>query len=219
MTDDEDFARIVVPSSAYPYLQMQRGAISDLRGDASTWLTQYVNTILGEFRCIEPYLPATCDAVLDVGSGLGGIDILLQRHYGDSCHVTLLDGADDAPMVQSHAKTFNHMGVARNFLAANGVVNVHCVDANAGVLRAPSFFDLVVSFKSWCFHVEPRRYIDFVRTNSIPGGQTKVIVDMRRRDKEQARFYDWHAQMSAAFRHVALIYQGPKVETHLWETP
>jgi len=217
--EDDGFYRIVVPMAAYPYLQMQRGAISDFQMDESQWLQRYVDMIRGEFNCIEPYLPPTCDAILDVGSGLGGIDILLQRHYGEACQVTLLDGADDAPMVESHAKTFNHMGVARDFLAANHVGNVHCVDANAAVLHAPSYFDLVVSFKSWCFHVEPKRYVDFVRSNSIPGGGTKVIVDMRHRGREPDRHREWWTQMSAAFRHVSWIYDGPKVETHLWETP
>jgi SAM-dependent methyltransferase len=216
---NEEAESIMIPADAYPYLQMQRGAISDLRADdQALWLQRYADSIRGEFRCIEPYLPTACDAVLDVGSGLGGINILLQRHYGDRCEITLLDGAADAPMVESHAKTFNHMGVARNFLALNGVTKVHCLDANSSELRAPSFFDLVISFKSWCFHIEPERYLDFVWRHSIAGGGTRIIVDMRHRDREPERHYEWWRQMSAVFRHVNMIHYGPKFETHLWET-
>jgi SAM-dependent methyltransferase len=215
----EVYGPIVITADAYPYLQMQRGAISDMRDDPVLWCNLYVESIHEEFRRIEPYLPQDCDAILDIGSGLGGIDIMLQRHYGESCEITLLDGFDDAAIVQSHAKTFSHMGVAREFLSANGVTRVHCLDANSSdPLLAPSFFDLVVSFRSWCFHVEPDRYVDFVHRNSLGDGFTKIIVDMRNRHREPMRHGDWWRQMSAVFNHVDMIHSGGKGETHIWET-
>jgi SAM-dependent methyltransferase len=208
---------IKIPNEAWPYLQMQRGAISDMRADHhERWLQAYTDAVYGEFDCIEPYLPATCGAVLDVGSGLGGINILLTRHFGDQCEVSLLDGATDAPMVKSHDETFNHFDVARNFLSLNGVRHIHCIDASKPLV-APSFYDLVVSFKSWCFHIEPSRYIDFVHRHCAPGA--RIIVDMRHRDRAPMRSYEWMRQMTGTFRHVAVLHYGVKFETHLFDLP
>lgn len=194
---------LLVPDDAYPYLQMQRGAISDMRGDQAVWLQHYTDAVFSEFDSIEPYLPKRCDSILDVGSGLGGIDALLNRHYGGECQVTLLDGVDDKPMMESHAKTFNHMGIAKKFLGINGVKQIDYIDANSRTWAAPRFFDLIVSFKSWCFHYEPARYLDLVINASI-SKQTTIIVDVRR-DKPQ-----WLTELREEFTFLDTIYMGSK---------
>ena len=199
-----------VPASAYPYLQMQRGAISDMRDDQAVWLQHYADALFSEFDRLEPYLPKQCDSILDVGSGLGGIDILLNRYYGGDCHVTLLDGVDDKPFVERHAATFNSMAVAREFLGANGVARIDHIDANAAHRAAPRFFDLVVSFKSWCFHYEPAAYMWLVKGASI-SRRTKIILDIRR---ERA---DWFTQLSTEFRYVDMIYTGTKFHCAVFE--
>jgi len=217
MSADRDLG-LTVPLEAYPYLQLQRGAIADMVDDPGAWLQLYADALYSEFDCIEPYLPASCDAVLDIGSGMGGIDVLLARHFGDQCRVTLLDGVDDAPDMVKHNETFSNRDAARRFLKLNGLEQVDFIDANDAHRRAPRFYDLVVSFKSWCFHYPPERYMDLVKSASI-AGQTKIIVDMRggRRCRDEARSHDWMRTMTAQFRHVALIHDGIKFETHLFE--
>jgi SAM-dependent methyltransferase len=207
---------LVVPERALPYLQVQRGAISDMA--ASRWPSAYAEMLYSEFDCLEPYLPANCEAVLDVGSGLGGIDILLARHYGDGLSITLLDGHDDRAQVRTHAETFNSMEVAREFLAANGVGNVHCLDANSHPLPpAPSFFDLVISLKAWCFHIEPDRYIDWVLRHSI-AGETRIIIDVRRPARPDSPHWEWFSQLARAFGNpVREIYVGAKFSTVLYQ--
>jgi SAM-dependent methyltransferase len=208
---------ILVPPEALPYLQMQRGAISDMRGDTEAWLDAYAESVLSEFRCIEPYLPASCDAVLDVGSGLGGINIFLARHFGDQLDVTLLDGDADFARVESHDRTFNDMAIARHFLAMNGVANLHCLNANSDLdsIQSPHFFDLIISLRAWCFHIEPIRYAPFVQKWARPGA--RIVVDMRHRDKEPERHSLWFREMTRFFRHVSMIHYGVKFETHLFE--
>jgi SAM-dependent methyltransferase len=207
---------IAIPPEAIPYLQMQRGAISDFRADQGAWIDHYLDTLASDFRCIEPYLPATCDSILDVGSGLGGINILLAHHFGEQCEVTLLDGFADRAIVESHATTFNDMEIAKTFLRLNGVPKVHCLDANStGPMLAPCFFDLVISLKAWCFHIEPARYAEFVRAYTHSG--SKIIVDMRHPIKDPERSYEWMRQMTTHFKHRARIHYGVKFETHLFE--
>jgi SAM-dependent methyltransferase len=150
---------LAISRDAYPYLVVQRGALDDMKGDAGTWIAKYIDVVCSEFRSIEPYLPEECESILDVGSGLGGIDALLNEHYGGNCQVTLLDGVRDPPQVTTHNQTFNDMAVAKDFLAANGVGRFDFIDANDDHRLAPRRYDLIVSFKSWCFHIEPERHL------------------------------------------------------------
>lgn len=202
---------LTVPLEAYPFLQLQRGAISDFAADdPAIWLQHYTNTLYSEFDSIEPYLPRRCSMILDVGSGLGGIDALLNRHYGGGCMVTLLDGVNDQPRVDLHAQTFNDMNVAQRFLAANGVERFDFIDASAPHLAPTRKVDLVVSFRSWCFHFEPSTYLDFVVNCCVPK-HTRLIVDVRRNKPE------WEDELRRHFRGVDVVYQGAKFSTLLLE--
>jgi hypothetical protein len=69
--------RIEVSDPAYEYLAVQVGALSDLRHIRPTWELEYhriLRTRLGE---ILPHLPKSPKTIMDIGSGLGGIDVLL----------------------------------------------------------------------------------------------------------------------------------------------
>jgi SAM-dependent methyltransferase len=198
---------LAIPQEAFPYLVAQRGALDDMRGDPGVWCTKYLDVIEAEMRLIEPYLPKRCASILDVGSGMGGIDALINEHYGGACHVTLLDGIDDSPTVELHRKTFNDMSIAARFLHANGVETMDWIDANDAHRSTSRHYDLVVSFKSWCFHVEPARYLDLVHAGCIPG-QTVLIIDVRR-DKPA-----WLWELGTAFKLERQIFAGPKTITN-----
>jgi hypothetical protein len=197
---------LIVPESAYPYLVAQRGALDDMKGDSETWLRKYSDVLADEYRVIARYLPPSCRSILDVGSGMGGLNVYLNEHFGGCCDVTLLDGVDDPPNVELHRKTFNHMQIARLFLGANGVEQVDFIDANDAHRRATRTYDLIVSKQSWCFHYEPQRYLDLVLSACHP--RTKLIVDVRRQKPQ------WLGELLEVFRHDAIIYDGVKTVTH-----
>lgn len=218
-----DIESLNISREAYPYLVLQRGALDDMKGDPGTWCAKYIDVLYSEFRLIEPYLPATCRSILDVGSGLGGIDALLNDHYGGDCQVTLLDGVDDPPDVSRHNVTFNHMQIAEEFLLLNGVTHFDFIDANDAHSHVVRQYDLVVSFKSWCFHVEPERYLDLVLSACTPK-HTQLFVDVRggRRarlgsDAEVDLHHQYMRALSDAFQHRGMLYYGIKVETHHFE--
>lgn len=206
-------ADLVIPENAFPYLVAQRGALDDMRGDHELWCRRYLEILDTEMRLIEPYLPAACDALLDVGGGMGGIDALLSRHFG-GCHVTILDGLSDPPMMDKHSETFSNMGAAAEFLKVNGVTSFDFLDANAPVRFPSRLYDLVVSFKSWCFHIEPKRYLEFVLKSVIPG-QTKLIIDVRKQPEHIEAEY--MRSLTQEFRHIGCIFRGIKFETHWFE--
>jgi SAM-dependent methyltransferase len=212
-----------ISRDAYPYLVAQRGALDDMKGDPGTWCAKYIDVLYSEFRSIEPYLPKQCRSILDVGSGLGGIDALLNEHYGGDCQVTLLDGIADPPQVTQHSSTFNHMEVAQTFLLMNGVQRVDWIDANDPAARVARTYDLIVSFKSWCFHVDVDRYLPLVLTACV-AGHTQLLVDIR--GGRQATLHDeaaaekhFHTMraLTTHFRHLGMIHYGIKFETHHFE--
>lgn len=197
---------LTVTHEAYPYLVAQRGALDDMRGDPATWIAKYCDVLQSEFRCFEHHLPKTCDKILDVGSGMGGIDAMFNAYYGGECTVCLLDGVDDPPAVELHRATFNNMRIAQDYLRLNGVSNFSFIDANDAHRLAPSKFDLIVSFKSWCFHYEPERYLDLVQGACHP--ETVLIIDVRR-DKP-----DWLKTLQAEFACTDLVFPGIKFCTY-----
>lgn len=212
-----------ISTDAFPYLVLQRGALDDMKGDPQTWCGKYIDVLCQEFAHMEGLLPEKCSAILDVGSGLGGIDAMLNDHYGGECQVTLLDGVNDPPLVSSHSVTFNNMRVAKHFLALNGVKHFDFIDANDPNRKALRKYDLIVSFKSWCFHIEPQRHLDLVLSACEPG-HTMLIVDIRggRRanlfdDAAAKRRYDTMRLLSTHFKHLGMVWYGEKFETHRYE--
>lgn len=199
--------RVIISDEAFAYLAVQRGGIDHLKGDRVAWEEAYIASIAADFKSIEPYLPARCDWILDVGSGLGGIDIWLQRHYQGDAQLVLLDGQDDKPEVQRHASTFNHMGAAHRFLTANGAsmatfLTPEAIARELYLLVDPTF-DLVISLQAWCFHIPPAAYLPFV-LKRLRRRHGVLILDVRKGKPE------WEAQLAEAFEPVAIASEGRK---------
>jgi FkbM family methyltransferase len=176
---------IIVDDAHFKYLALQKGSLSHLVSDRVAWHREYERKLTADFNSIERWLPIACLSVLDIGSGLGGIDIMINRHYG-CVKVELLDGEDDPPVMKLHRQTFNNMAVARDFLSKNGVDNVTSFDANDPVKWVDlGKVDLVISLGSWCFHYPPEQYMSFVLSKCHTA--TVVIVDVR---KEKPSYFD-----------------------------
>jgi SAM-dependent methyltransferase len=203
---------IVVTDEALPYLVAQKGRLQPLAHDRDAWLMGYRQAIDRDYRLIAPYLPPKPDGhaikILDIGSGLGGIDVMLSRHYGGAAQVILMDGADDPPVMELHRKTFNDMRVAERFHRANGAAPIGWIDANGDRLPAVGAgawpFDLVLSLGSWCFHYEPAIYLDQVKEAIVAGAV--LILDVRKQRPS------WAAQLISTFRLLAIVHVSDKID-------
>lgn len=145
--------------------------------------------------------------VLDIGSGLGAIDAVMIREFG--CHVTMVDGEDGGPVSVRHNEPFCSRDAVERFMDENSISSkdyMYCAPRHIG---EPMFFNLVVSFRAWCFHFPPEYYLRLVRDSCPPGA--RIIVDMRR---EHA---DWRAHMRECFYEVAVIEQQDKFERVVFE--
>lgn len=182
-----------VSDEAFAYLKLQKGRLEPLAGDRKAWQMAYEHDLLTAYQEMRPYLPPACWALLDIGSGLGGIDVLLSRHYG-APFVNLLDGEDDPPELKLHRETFSSKQVAIAFQRANGVRSdrlfYYGPSATAAELCKP--YDLVLSLGSWCFHYEPNEYLPRLLAGGGLHMDTRVIVDVRK-DKP-----GWIGQLAAA---------------------
>ena len=169
---------MIIEPKHFEYLKIQRGEVSDALPDFQRWKLAYEQSLGNIFRSIVGSLPSECVALCDVGSGLGGIDILLAQHYGGDVAIGLVDGFNDPPEVVSHAATFNNMDVALDFHRKNGMKNTYGMEP----LRDwHGDYDLFVSFAAYAFHIPPTTYLAKLLKHSHKG--TKFIFDVRRTQK------------------------------------
>ncbi len=141
--------------------------------------------IAREYESIRPALPEQCSAILDVGCGIGGIDVMLNRHYAESRPTFFLLDKTQVDSVyygfKSKGAFYNSLDVAKEVLIANGVAGekielVQATEHNRIEIEGP--VDLVISLISWGFHYPVETYLDRVHELLRPGGH--LILDVRK---------------------------------------
>jgi SAM-dependent methyltransferase len=168
-----------------------------------------------EYELIKNFLPANLKNILDIGCGVGGIDIMFHKHYiakNIKPHFHLLDKSEVNSRVyyglEKEAAYYNSLSVARDLLIANGVEPSHVYTQEVG--RDPIFpgkkFDLVVSLISWGFHYPITTYLDYVYNALSSGGS--LIIDVRKgtdgEEKLQQKFGNLTV-MSEAAKHRRIL--------------
>lgn len=162
---------LTVPDACLALLREQRTHCTDLA-------RQYGEELAQTFDTFRDYLPADPDSVLDIGSGMAGIDVLLGKRYpGATLHLLDKQGVSSRINAGFNVRAedfahYNDFGAATKLLAANGIGNaVICHDMN----RHPfpdAEFDVVVSLLSWGFHYPISTY--------APRCQGVMVVDVRK---------------------------------------
>ncbi len=170
--------------ASYPYLRVQKGQLDHIEDRTLFWAA-YLALTRNQFSEIQPHLPPTCKAILDIGGGMGGIDVLVHRHYSatQDVNVYILDGDDDQPKVELHRQTFSNRSVSEEFLITNGIERPRFIKPkdvpevqSRGLVAG--YFDLILSFNAWCFHLPPSQYLEFV--DSCLSVRGVLIVDLRK---------------------------------------
>ena len=130
---------LVIPKQCLRYTELHRPG-----GD-------YARDIAADWRMIEPYLPPSVGSILDIGSGMCGVDVYLRRKY-PAARLELLDGDGETPFYGfgPECTAYGNRSAAEALLAANGAGKVdrwHDIGTRE-VLQA----DLVISLLAWGFH-------------------------------------------------------------------
>lgn len=156
----------------YRYLSIQVGELYEWKDDGS-WHARYVRHLIERMAKIAPALPQSASSYCDIGGGLCGIGILLNQHFGGELHVNVIDG-DGPPIMRTHAQPFSSHEQTLSFLRQNGVRKC---DVWSPDDRPQIKFDLITSFRAWCFHFPPLVYLEWVMEHLEPSG--RLIVDVR----------------------------------------
>ncbi len=140
-----------------------------------------------EYAIIKKYLPESPKKILDIGCGVAGIDIMLNKHYSDKNQTPnfyLLDKTEVNSKVyyglEKKAAYYNSLDIAKELLLANGVrKDKICIQEVDGQSIFPgNKFDLVISLISWRFHYPISTYLDEVYDLLGSGG--RLIIDVRK---------------------------------------
>lgn len=150
-------------------------------GDEQRGVTRFVNyrtRMLIEYEKMKEWLPLECGSTLDIGCGMGGIDIELARQAG--VHIIhLVDGDGTGTRVnglKQAGKPWGRVDLAEQFVLAN-VNRFNTVRAYVPWNIPALVVDCVISMKSWGHHYPIETYADLARRVLTPGG--RVIVDIR----------------------------------------
>ncbi len=162
---------ISVPPRCLPLLREQRTHYTDVG-------RQYGDELARTFDTFRDYLPVTAEAILDIGSGMAGIDVLLGRHYPvATLHLLDKQGVSDRINAGFNACAgdfahYNDFDAALELLTENGVANeVVCHDMHREAFPV-EHFDVVVSLLSWGFHYPISTY--------APRCRGTMVVDVRK---------------------------------------
>lgn len=155
-----------------------------LRGTAIK--TAYMSDMEKEYSIIGPYLPKDCASILDIGCGIAGINIFLNRHYeGKNVDFYLLDKSkieDDVFYLFNQTGAFyNSLELARDVLEDNNIRpdHIHLIEANdKNEINVEGQIDLIISLISWGFHYPVSIYLD--RAYDVLSEHGTMLIDVRK---------------------------------------
>jgi len=146
----------------------------------------HTNEMYAILDTIRAFLPSAPSAILDIGAGLGGIDLTLHNYFDSHPILYLLDKEGVSPTRHGgyhvSAKDFpsyHSFLCTRRFLEANGVPgeNIKTIDIAMSPFPTEKF-DMVISLLSWGFHFSVDMYIQEVYNQLNKGG--RLIIDIRK---------------------------------------
>lgn len=156
--------------------KFRRGSISEL----------YYQDMLNEVETLMPFLVARPVKILDIGCGIGGVDVLIDRLCEGAAEFYLLDKTQIDKIyygMKPRAAFYNDFQLSRQFLAENDVAleRVHFVEVGDGRIRSTGqTFDLIFSLISWGFHYPLSTYLEEALSALAPSGV--IVLDLRRAD-------------------------------------
>ena len=95
--------KLKISDEAFSYLIHQRGALWNIRRDREGWELAYFRALAHTYHQMAPFLPEIdAPSILDIGSGMGGIDLMLWSHYSKAARFEFIDGVNQAPECVRH---------------------------------------------------------------------------------------------------------------------
>ncbi len=179
---------------------------------------QYLDELQNDFRTIKDHLPEDTTSVLDVGCGVGGINLFLSEHYKDQQPIFyLFDKTEISDVVYYQFRDtpafYNSLDVAAETLQRNGVneKNIHTLDADEFDLDELKNVDLCISLISWAFHYPLETYLEDVLESL--SGDGVLLLDFRRNTNQLAkarRFFEDDDVIKSTEKYERVLLRGPR---------
>jgi len=148
-----------------------------------------------DYDMITEYLPNDASNILDIGCGLGLINIPLYNHYNTTVNLHLLDKTNSISSNQSvrgfnkEYVFYNSMDATRDILISNGVLNenVHTYEVSKESIEQlyKIKYDLIISLLSCGWHYSIETYMDLIKNTLSPNGI--LVLDIRH-DTDQLEY-------------------------------
>lgn len=143
--------------------------------------------MIKDYDMIKHTLPTQVENILDIGCGLGLIDLALYNHYNGNISINLLDKTNtisEDTSVRGFNKEYvfyNSMDATVETLTSNGVAEntLHAYEVNDDSLQAieGKQFDLIMSFLSCGWHYSIETYVELIKKTLKADGV--LILDIR----------------------------------------
>lgn len=143
--------------------------------------------MLKDYDMIKEFLPENVSKTLDIGCGVGLIDIALYHHYNRNIKLYLLDKTNDIDentSIRGFNKEYvfyNSMNSTIDTLTSNGVdlfdiFEYEVSEDNINILKTEKY-DVIISLLSCGWHYSIETYIDLIKNTLSPDGV--LILDIR----------------------------------------
>ena len=121
-----------------------------------------------EYNIIKNYLPNKAKNIMDVGCGLGIINIFLQQHYKNNLKYFLIDKNKIDLKIKygfkDNYESYNDLQETKKLLNSNGIKNenILTIDAEKQIMIDQKI-DFVISLKSMGYHYPYEKYLSLLK--------------------------------------------------------
>lgn len=159
----------------------------------------YALSIMGyrDLELIAPYLPNNKNVdynILDIGCGLGVIDVLLSKHYPNA-NFYLQDKSEPIDFNKKYNgfnetyQYYNNIDLLKEFVTNNGLKTFNIVDGEE-IRSIILKFDVIMSLLSCGWHYSLLSYLDFIKGHLNDDGI--LIIDVRNETEEGLLYETFH---------------------------
>lgn len=135
-----------------------------------------------EYQDLKKYIPSDIKSVIDIGSGIGAINIFLNRYHPTIREFILVDKNFISKKVRygfvsGTTEGYNKLAITKKFLMSNGIDSekIFLFDFTNDKLPTKKY-DLVISLISMGYHYPIENYLNYLKKNSTKN--TVFIFDI-----------------------------------------
>ena len=153
---------------------------------------EYYKIMLEEFLTIKRFINANDKFFLGIGSGIGGLELLINRNFKDKNYYFIERNYVSKKVKYGwggmvNKEAYNNLELQKNFLKINNMnesqINIYDYDKN----NLPEIkFDIIISLYSLDYHYDFDLYTQYLK--KISNENTKIIFDTIRFDYFQKIF-------------------------------